>query len=200
MIRVYENIDSGNCYKIRLLLAQLGIPYERIEVDTEAGQTRTTDFLKLNPNGRVPLIRTEDGKYLAESGAIQWWLADSTSFLPDERFARGCVLQWMFFEQYSHEPYIAVLRHWNRGGQHRAQPHLVEEKTRLGYAALGVMERHLTQEAFFAAQRYTIADISLYAYTHVAAEGGFSLAEFPRVREWIARVEDQPDYVPFYEQ
>lgn len=195
-LRLYDNTDSGNCYKVRLLLAQLGRSYERVELETEKGETRTPEFLRLNPNGRVPLLCTERGEHLAESGAILWYLAEGTPLLASDAWSRAETLQWMFFEQYSHEPYIAVIRHWRRGGAHRANPALIEDKTRLGYAALGVMETHLRGADFFSGGSYGIADIALYGYTHVAHEGGFSLDEYPLVRAFLARVASQPGHVP----
>ncbi len=200
MIRLYDNTDSGNCYKIRLLLAQLGIPYESIELNTEDGETRTDEFLALNPNGRVPLLRTSSGRHLAESDAILWFLAENTVYLPIDRWERAQVLQWMFFEQYSHEPNIAVLRHWSRGGGHRKKPDQIEEKMRLGYAALDVMEARLAQAPFFAGAHYTIADIALYAYTHVAHQGGFSLDAHQHTTDWLHRVEAQGGYISMTER
>jgi len=196
-MRLYDFLSSGNGYKVRLLLALLGVPFERVELDIVAGATRTPRFLALNPNGRIPLLELDDGRRLAESNAILFYLADGTAFLPDERFARSQVLQWMFFEQYSHEPNVATVRYWlhhlDLTPERRAA---IEEKRRLGHAALGVMEGHLAERAFFVGERYTIADIALYAYTHVADEGGFDLAPYPAVRAWLARVAARPGHVP----
>ena len=174
MLTLYDFLSSGNGYKCRLLLHQLGIPYRRVELDILTGETRTPEFLAKNPNGRVPALELEDGTLLAESDAILCYLADGTPFLPADRLARAQVLQWLFFEQYSHEPFIAVARFIH---------HLLPEDTprraelpRLeqgGYAALGVMEQRLTEHPFLVGDRYTIADVALYAYTHVADEGGF---------------------------
>jgi glutathione S-transferase len=196
MTRLYDNLPSGNGYKCRLLLAQLGIGYERVELDTYAGATRTPEFLAKNPNGRIPLLELDDGRRLAESDAILWYLADGTAYLPEDKFARAQVLQWMFFEQYSHEPYVAVVRSLvcYRPGDPRHKT--IDELRERGYAALRVMEQHLAGRAFFVADRYSIADIALYAYTHVAHEGGFDLGAFPSLRAWLARVAAQPRHIP----
>jgi glutathione S-transferase len=196
-MRLYDFLSSGNGYKCRLLLHQLGIPFERVEMDLLAGETRTPAFLARNPTGRIPTLELDDGTCLAESGAILWFLAEATGFLPADRLARAQVLQWMFFEQYSHEPYIAVARAWLHGfgldDDRRAQ---LPAKQAGGRAALAVMEGHLRTRPFFVADRYGIADIALYAYTHVAGEGGFDLAPHPSVRAWLARVASQPGHVP----
>ena len=196
MLRLYDFLESGNGYKVRLLLRQLGVPFERIELDILAGATRTPEFLRRNPNGRIPLLELEDGSHLAESNAIQWYLAEGTPFLPDDRAQRAEVLQWLFFEQYSHEPYIAVLRFWTHAGMLERNRHAVAERRDRGYQALGVMETHLAARRFFVAERYTIADIALYAYTHVAEDGGFELDGYPAVRAWLERVRAQPGHVP----
>ena len=196
MITLYDSLVSGNGYKVRLLLTQLEIPFERVEMDLTARETRTPEFLARNPNGRIPCVRLEDGTYLWESNAIQFYFAEGTPFLPAERLARAEVLQWLFFEQYSHEPYVAVVRAWHHFGlveQNRPQ---LAEKMERGYDALRVMEGHLATRRFFVAERYSIADIGLYAYTHVAHEGGFDLAVFPGVRAWLARVAGEPRHVP----
>lgn len=196
-MRLYDFLSSGNGYKVRLLLHQLGIPFERVELDIVAGATRTPEFLVKNPNGRIPTLELPDGTFLAESNAILFYLADGSPFLPGERVSRAQVLQWMFFEQYSHEPNIATSRYWlhhlELTPERRAA--LVEKK-RQGEAALGVMQTHLAERAYFVGERYTIADIALYAYTHVADEGGFDLAPYPAVRAWLARVASQPGHVP----
>jgi glutathione S-transferase len=196
-MRLYDFLSSGNGYKVRLLLAQLGIPFERVEMDILAGATRTAEFLAKNPNGRIPLLELEDGTRLAESDAILFYLADGTPFLPAARLERAQCLQWMFFEQYSHEPYIAVARAWlHLFGMDEERKRQLPQKQKLGHDALGVMERHLSENDFFVAGRYTIADIALYAYTHVADEGGFDLAGYPRVRAWLERVRSQPKHIP----
>ena len=194
-MRLYDYWESGNGYKVRLLLAQLGLPHERVELDILKGETRTPEFLAKNPNGRIPLLELDDGRRLAESNAIQWYLADGTRFLPDDPFERAQVLQWMFFEQYSHEPYIAVLRFWTFAGlleQHAAE---VPARRERGHQALAVMEGHLARRRYFVGERYSIADIALYAYTHVAEEGGFELARYGAVRAWLERVRAEPGHV-----
>ena len=196
MLRLYDFFESGNGYKVRLLLHQLGIAYERIELDILEGETRTPEYLRINPNGRIPVLVLEDGSVLAESNAILFFLAEGTEFLPTERLSRARVLQWMFFEQYSHEPYIAVLRFWafsGTAGQHTAE---IPEKRRRGEAALAVMDEHLERREFVVDARYSIADIALYAYTHLAEEGGFDLDRTPAVRRWIDRVAAQPGHIP----
>ena len=197
---LHDNLASGNGYKVRLLLAQLGVSFRRIEYDITRGETRTPDFLgRINPNGRVPVLETDTGEFLAESDAILFYLAEDTPFFPAGRLERARVLQWMFFEQYSHEPNIAVARAW----VHVFGLEMTEErrlalatKRKLGYDALGVMERHLAGNDFFVGGRYTVADIALYAYTHVAHEGGFDLAGYPAVRAWMGRVTARPGHVP----
>ena len=195
--RVYGMSSSGNCYKVRLLLEQLQQAYEWIEIDVRTGLTRQPEFLGRNPNGRVPTLEYAPGKYLAESDAILVYLAEGSAFWPPQRLQRAQALQWMFFEQYSHEPYIAVARFicLMLPAQHerRAElPRLLER----GYQALAVMEQHLARERFFVGDTYSIADIALYAYTHAAADGGFELQRFPALCAWIARVESQPHFVP----
>ena len=199
MIRLHDNLSSGNGYKVRLLLAQLDIPFERVEYDIDTGETRAPMFLqKVNSNGRVPVLELEDGTTLPESDAILFYLAENTPFLPEGRLERAQVLRWMFFEQYSHEPNVATPRFWiTHHLEMTEEPRLsLETKRKLGYAALNVMEDHLAANDYFVAGRYTVADISLYAYTHVAGEGGFDLEGFPAVRAWLYRVAAQPGYVP----
>ena len=196
-VRVYGMSTSGNCYKVRLLLEQLQQAYEWIEICTRTGLTRQPEFLGRNPNGRVPTLEYAPGNYLAESDAILVYLAEGSAFWPPQRLQRAQALQWMFFEQYSHEPYIAVARFicLMLPAQHerRAElPRLLER----GYQALAVMEQHLARERFFVGDSYSIADIALYAYTHAAGDGGFELQRFPAVCAWIARVESQPHFVP----
>jgi glutathione S-transferase len=198
-MRLHDNLSSGNGYKARLLLAQLGFPFERVEYDIDRAETRTPEFLeKVNPNGRVPVLELEDGRFLPESNAILFYLAEGTPFFPDDRFGRAQVLSWMFFEQYSHEPNIATPRFWitHRVEMTEERRLSLETKRKLGHDALGVMEKHLSQNDFFVAGRYTIADIALYAYTHVAREGGFDLEGFPAVRAWLGRVRAQAGHVP----
>lgn len=196
-MRLYDFLPSGNGYKVRLLLHRLGIDYELIECDILAGETHTPGFLEKNPNGRIPLLELADGACLSESGAILNFLAEGTPFLPDDRLERARVLQWMFFEQYSHEPYIAVARFIHEfeppdSARWADLPKLHER----GYQALAVMESHLRNNAFFVGGRYTIADIALYAYSHVATEGGFDLSQYPAVGAWFERVRAQPGHVP----
>jgi glutathione S-transferase len=199
MMRLHDHLSSGNGYKVRLLMAQLGLPFERVEYDIDRGETRTPEFLeKVNANGRVPVLETDGGELLPESGAILFYLAEGTPFLPEGRFERADVLRWMFFEQYSHEPNIATPRFWITHHIEMTEERRLslETKRKLGYAALGVMEGHLADHDFFVAERYSIADIALYAYTHVADEGGFDLAGFPAVRAWFERVRSQPGHIP----
>jgi glutathione S-transferase len=197
MLRLYDFLESGNGYKVRLLLTQLDIPFERVEMNILQGETRKPAFLAKNPNGRIPLLQCENGGYLAESNAILFYLAEGTPFLPAERWERAQVLQWMCFEQYSHEPNIATSRFWlhhfELTPERRAA---LEQKRVLGYAALEVMEHHLAERTFFVAERYSIADIALYAYTHVAGEGGFDLAPYRRIRGWLDGVRRQPRHIP----
>ncbi len=197
MLRLHDHVTSGNGYKVRLVLTLLAIPFERVEYDIDRGATRTQDFLRLNPNGRIPVLEFEDGRILAESDAILVYLAEGTPYLPQDRFERARVLQWMFFEQYSHEPNVATLRYWIThnvlNDERRA---MVEGKRRAGYAALDVMERHLAGRRYFVGERYSIADIALYAYTHVAGEGGFDLAGYPALRRWLDRVASEPRHIP----
>jgi glutathione S-transferase len=195
MLRLYDYWESGNCYKVRLLLSQLGVPFERVHVDILKGETRTESFLARNRNHRVPLIEWPDGRRLAESDAILWYLSDGTPFLPQDPWERAQVLQWMFFEQYSHEPYIAVARFWHFAGLLEQNRALLPAKMEGGNHALDVMERHLDSCTFFVGDKYTIADIALYAYTHVAGEGGFDLEKFPAVERWLERVRTQPAHV-----
>ena len=196
VLRLYDYLESGNGYKVRLLLTQLGIAFERVELDILKGETRTPEFLRRNPNGRIPCLELEDGTHLWESNAIQFYLAEGSELLPAGRLERAQVLQWMFFEQYSHEPYIAVVRFWRHAGMVESKRDQLEERVSRGYAALGVMETHLRERTFFVAERYSIADIALYAYTHVAHEGGFELSKYPAVMAWLERVRSQPLHVP----
>jgi len=198
MLRLYDYLPSGNGYKVRLLLSHLEIPFELVELDIVKGETRTPEFLAKNPNGKIPVLETEDGRYLPESNAILWYLAEGTPFLPADRWGRAEALRWMFFEQYSHEPYVAVARFMLMHLDEEMPPEqarLLAEKQERGYAALTVMERHLATQKWFAGGAYSIADIALYAYTHVAAEGGFDLTPFGAIRGWLARVATQPGHV-----
>ena len=196
MFTVYGMASSGNCYKVRLALEQLALPYKWIEVDSAKGETRTPEFLRKNPNGKVPTLRLEDGAYLPESNAILFYLAEGTPLLPGDRLGRARVLQWMFFEQYSHEPYIAVARfilyYLPADSTRRAELPKLQER---GRQALAVMEQHLAAQPFFAGPAYSIADIALFAYTHCAADGGFDLAAYPAVSAWVERVRRQPRFI-----
>jgi glutathione S-transferase len=208
MLRLHDSASSGNAYKVRLLLTQLGLPFERIEYDIDHGATRTPAFLATkNRNGRVPVLELEDGRCLPESNAILWYLAEGTRFLPGRprggespdagRWLRAQVAQWLFFEQYSHEPNIATVRFWLTHGVEMTPDRVaaLPGKRKGGVAALEVMEHHLGSRRFFVDERYSIADIALYAYTHVAGEGGFDLAPFPNVRAWITRVSEEPSHL-----
>ena len=192
---LYDSAVSGNCYKVRLLFALLGVEYERRELSVVDKSNREEELGDLNPGLRVPTVVLDDGRPLGESGAILWYFADETQFVPPDSFERAKVLQWMFFEQYSHEPFIAVARHWVL---HDMAPsdEALEEKRRGGYVALDALERGLTDGRAFLAGAFSIADIALYAYTHVAHQGGFDLSGYPRIRAWIDRVAAQPGYVP----
>lgn len=186
---------SGNCYKVALILELTGTAYQWKETDVLRGETRSAKFLAINPNGKVPLLRLPDGSWLAESNAMLIHLAEDTGYLPDDGLQRARVFQWLFFEQYSHEPYIAVARFLLRFSQ--PQPpdqQRVEALQERGLQALGVMETMLARQPFIATDQYSIADIALYAYTHVAHEGGFDLQGFPSVRRWLARVAAQPGH------
>ncbi|WP_277189301.1 glutathione S-transferase family protein [Caballeronia sp. BR00000012568055] len=186
--------SSGNCYKVRLVLEQLGLPYRWHEVDMMSGACRTEAFRKLNPNGKVPVLIIDGNTTLSESGAIISYLADASPLLPTDRLERAQVLQWMFFEQYSHEPYVAVARFIRVFLKQHDDPRL-PEKTAGSYRALDVMEQHLATRTFFVGERYTIADIALYAYTHVADEAGLDLANYPHIRAWLERVRTQPRHI-----
>lgn len=195
-LHLYDFLPSGNGYKIRLLLTQLGIPFERVEVDITKGETRSPEFLSKNPNGKIPVLEIQPGKYLSESNAIMLYLSEGTEFLPYDRFLRAEVLQWLFFEQSSHEPFIATPRYWiSVLGKAEQYKDALEQKREGGYAALSLMEQHLKSYTFFVGERYTIADICLFAYTHVAHEGGFDLSRFPYIKAWIERVKAEPGYI-----
>jgi len=198
MYTLYSMQRSGNCYKVRLSLAQLRIPYRLVEIDILKGESRTPEFLAMNPDGHVPLLEVAPGRYLPESNAILWYIAGGTALAPDDRVDRAEALQWMFFEQHSLEPNIGAAWFWLtqiKGGR-ELQHHAIENWMERGYQALRVMETHLKIHDFFAADRYTIADIALYAYTHTATEGGFDLAPHPGIRGWLDRVRAQPGHIP----
>ena len=195
---LYNSPISGNCYKVRLLLAHLGIPYERREVDVVDRSTRRAVLGGLNPDLRVPTLVLDDGRPLAESGAILWYFGDGTRFVPADRYDRAKVLQWMFFEQYTHEPAIAVVRFLVAySGDAERYASVIERKTVDGYRALDALEGHLAGvEGYLVGATMTLADIALYAYTHVAGEGGFDLGGYPAIRAWLDRVAAEPGHVP----
>ncbi len=196
MLKLYDYPSSGNCYKIRLLLNQLGILYQRVSIDILKGESRTAEFLEHNPVGKTPVLEIQPGQYLAESNAILYYLADGTDFLPIDKWERAQVMQWLFFEQNSHEPNIATVRFWLSISQQAEEKRdAIIQKQELGYAALQVMEEHLSKDDYFVGDRYTIADIALYAYTHVAEEGNFDLSRFPAILAWFVRVASQPNYL-----
>jgi len=192
---LYDSAVSGNCYKVRLLLAHPGVEFDRLEVDVVDRSGRPELLGELNPGLRVPTLLLDDGRPLAESGAILWYFADGTPYLPEDRFARAQVLQWMFFEQYSHEPYVAVLRFLLHVRPGEAPEQEVEVKRAGAYAALDAMERRLARADFLVGEAYSIADIALYAYTHVADEAGLELTQYPGIRAWLARVAEQAGHV-----
>jgi glutathione S-transferase len=192
---LYNSQVSGNCYKVRLLFAHLGIAYDRHELDVIDRSNRPEVLGGLNPALRVPTLVLDDGRSLAESNAIIFHFAEGTGYLPEDSFERAQVLQWLFFEQYSHEPLIAVARFWRIAGITPADAD-AEAKRRGGEAALSALESRLTDAEFLVADRYSIADIALYAYTHVAPEGGFELEPYPAIRAWLARVATQPGHIP----
>ena len=191
--------SSGNCYKPRLLMHLLGLPFRLVDVAPDKGETRTAEFLALNPNGRVPLLILPDGRTLSESGAMLLYLADGTRYLPADRYERALVNQWLFFEQYDHEPQIAVARSWitvypdKRGKATKEQLAGWQEK---GNRALGVMEARLKDHDWLVGYNYSVADIALYAYTHVADEGGYDLGRYPGISRWIARIAAEPRHIP----
>ena len=197
MVTVYGMKVSGNCYKVQLLLEQIGEPYRWVEINSMQGQTRTPEFLAMNPNGKVPLLEAAPGQFLPESNAILCYLAEGSKFLPGDRWQRAQVLQWMFFEQYSHEPYIAVARMIDR---YLPQDHPrrceLPQLRKGGNEALAVMQRELSIKPFFAGAAYTVADIALFAYTHAAADRDFDLTAYPTVIAWLNRVRAEPSFVP----
>ncbi len=192
---LYNSQVSGNCYKVRLLLAHLGLGFERREVDVVDRSNRRELLGDLNPALRVPTLVLDDGRPLAESNAILVYFGEGTQYVPDDPYERAQMLQWMFFEQYSHEPYIAVVRFWVAVSDAPPAVAEIESRRRGGYLALDAMERHLRTRSFLVAERFTLADISLYAYTHVAGEGGFDLAPYPAIRTWLTRVAAMPGHV-----
>jgi glutathione S-transferase len=199
MLTLYGDLDSGNVYKVRLLLAQLGVRYRRVDTTQNRGEPRTAAFRAINPIGKIPTLAFDDGRMLSESGAILFYFARDTALFPTEAWDQANVLRWMFVEQYSHEPYIAVNRHWRLHLPPAEQAGLAERiagNHLRGEQALGVMEQQLSANDWLAAGRYTIADIALYAYTHSAAEGGFDLSPYPGIWSWLDRVLAQPGHIP----
>jgi glutathione S-transferase len=193
---LYDSPVSGNCYKVRLLLAHLGLPYERRTVDVADRSNRPELLGGLNPALRVPTLVLDDGRALGESGAILWYFAEGTRFLPTDRYERAQVLQWMFFEQYDHEPALAVLRFWLRySGRPEEFADRVEERTKACHRVLGALEQHLDGRGYLVGESMTLADIALYAYTHVADEAGIDLAGYPAIEAWLARVAAEPGHV-----
>ena len=203
MLTLHQMHISGNCYKVRLCARQLGIPVALKDYGLHDGSTRTPEYLAKNANGRVPLLELEDGRFLPESGAILWYLAEGSPLIPADRWARAEAHQWMFFEQYSHEPYVAVARFWLAYAPKDAlekKSHLIGEWHEKGNAALAVMETHLKSRDWFAGDRYSVADIALYGYTHCAAEGGFDLTRYPALIGWLARVTNEPGHITIEER
>jgi glutathione S-transferase len=198
MYVLHQMQESGNCYKVRLTARQVGIAIKLREYGMKDGSTRTPAFLAMNPNGRVPLLELGDGRFLPESGAIIHFLAEGSHLIPDSKWDRAQMLQWMFFEQYSHEPYIAVARYWLKLAPPEdleTRKHLVPEWHEKGNAALGVMETHLAKHDWFAGNRFSLADIALYGYTHAAADGGFELSRYPALSRWLGRVAERPNHI-----
>lgn len=195
-VLLYDNPVSGNCYKVRLILSLLGIDFERRELSVVDHSNRAEVLGGLSPSLNVPTVVLEDGRPLTESNAILWYFADGSRYLPNDPYERAQVLQWMFFEQYKHEPAIAVLRFWVALSEDSHPAADIEAKQVAGHAALEAMERHLSDHEFFVGETFTIADIALYAYTHVAPEGGFDLKPYPAVRAWLRRIVAQPGLIP----
>ena len=196
MYKLYDFLPSGNGYKVRLLLTQLQISFELIQLDILKQETRTPEFLAKNPNGKIPLLEIDSNTFISESNAILYYLSQGTEYCPQDKYQQAKVMQWLFFEQYSHEPNIATPRFWitelKQADKYQEQ---IEQKRKLGYKALDVMEQHLKSHDYFVAERYTIADIGLYAYTHVAEEGGFDLTKFSAILAWLKRIASQPNYI-----
>jgi glutathione S-transferase len=197
MLTLYSMPSSGNAYKVRLLAAHLGLALHLVDIDIFKGENRTPDFLMKNPQGQIPVLELPGGRILTESNAILVHLSEGTRLLPEDAFERAQALQWMFFEQHSHEPAIAAARFWLalvKGGRELKRDQIDDWMER-GYAALAAMERHLGRETYFAGGRFTVADIALYAHTHVAQEGDFDLATFPAVRDWLKRISTEPRHI-----
>lgn len=196
MYKLYDFLPSGNGYKVRLLLTQLQIPFELIQLNILKQETHTAKFLQKNPNGKIPVLEIDPNKFIFESNAILYYLSQGTDYFPQDKYQQARVMQWLFFEQSSHEPNIATPRFWitklKQAEEYREQ---IEQKRKLGYKALNIMEQHLKNRDFFVANKYTIADIALYAYTHVAEEGGFDLSNFLAINSWFKKVQSQPRHI-----
>jgi glutathione S-transferase len=202
MHTLYSMQRSGNSYKVRLALAQLAMPYRLVEIDILKGESHTPEFLAKNPSGQVPLLEVAPGRYLAESNAILWHLASGSALRPTDRIDRAEALQWLFFEQHSLEPNLGAAYFWLclvKGGRD-LQQHALDDWMEEGYRSLKVMEKHLQHHRYFVADRYTIADIALYGYTHLAHQCDYDLATFPAIREWLARIAAEPGHVAMHEQ
>jgi glutathione S-transferase len=203
MLTLYGDLDSGNVYKVRLLLAQLSIPYRRVDTSQNRGETRTPEFRAINPIGKIPTVLVDEGRALSESGAILFYLAQTSALWPDDAWDQAAVLRWMFFEQYSHEPFIAVNRHWrlhlSEAERERLADRIADNHAR-GEQALAVMEQQLVGSDWLAAGCYTIADIALYAYTHSAGDGGFDLTAYPAIGRWLDRVSERPRHLTQFEE
>ena len=196
MYKLYNFLPSGNGYKVRLILTLLDIPFERIELNILGRETRTPEFLKKNPNGKIPLLEIDPDKFLAESNAILYYLSQDTEYFPQDKYVQAQIMQWLFFEQYSHEPNIATARYWiSILKQPEKYEEQLKQKHKLGNAALSVMEQHLSNHRFFVGDTYTIADIGLYAYTHVADQGGFDLNKYPAILAWFKRIEAHSKHI-----
>ena len=196
MYKLYDFLPSGNGYKVRLLLTQLQIPFELIQLNILNRETHTAEFLHKNPNGKIPVLEIDFNKFIFESNAILYYLSQGTDYFPQDKYQQAQVMQWLSFEQYSHEPNIATPRFWitelKQAEEYQEQ---IEQKRKLGYKALNIMEQHLKNRDFFVANKYTIADIALYAYTHVAEEGGFDLSNFSAINSWLKKVQSQPRHI-----
>jgi glutathione S-transferase len=195
-MKIYGDIQSGNCYKVKLLTSILGIPHDWVHIDILRNETLTKTFLQKNPNGKIPLLELDDGRVLAESNAILNYLAVGTELLSQDPFEYAKIQQWQFFEQYSHEPFIAVARFIAKYlGMPNDRKADFESKQQGGHKALAVMEQRLKAAPFFIGSKLSTADISLYGYTHVAHEGGFDLSQYPSIQQWLARIESHPRYI-----
>ena len=196
MYKLYDFLPSGNGYKVRLLLTQLKIPFKLIQLDILKQETHTSEFLAKNPNGKIPLLEIDSKTFISESNAILYYLSQGTEYFAEDKYQQTQIMQWLFFEQYSHEPNIATPRFWiTELKQPNKYQEQIEQKRKLGYKALKIMEQYLKNHDFFVANKYTIADIGLYAYTHVAEEGEFDLSNFSAINSWLKRVQSQPRHI-----